>query len=106
MASPGIENSSVHLSWTPPEVNSQCVIDYIIDSTLANSTISVTELLSRTLVLSGGNTTACTYTARVAAVDTAGRVGNYSEIMFVLSGKLKIPFSATAIYICILKERI
>ena len=81
-------SSSVHLSWAPPEANSQCVIGYEITSTLTNDTISIPEMLSHTLVLPSENSTACTHTARVVAVDTAGRIGNYSEVLLTPSGKL------------------
>ena len=78
--------SSVLLSWTPPINSSQCVIGYIINSTLPNSTVSISTTLNHTLFAVGGVISSCTYTASVAANDTAGRIGNWSQVLFSFNG--------------------
>ena len=77
---------SVLLSWTPPINSSQCVVGYLINSTLPNSTVSISTTLNHTLLAVGGIISSCTYTASVAANDTAGRIGNWSQVLFSFNG--------------------
>ena len=78
---------SVLLSWAPPTTGSDCVIGYIIMSSLSNSTTFIPNTLNHTLSAEGGVVTSCSYTASVAAKDTAGRMGEWSEeVEFFLVG--------------------
>ena len=79
-------SGSVLLSWTPPINSSECVVSYIITSTLPNSTVSISTTPNHTLFAEGGAIPFCTYTASVAANDTAGRIGNWSHVLFSFSG--------------------
>ena len=74
-----INTGSVLLSWNPPINNSQCVVGYIINSTLTNSIIYIPNQLTYSISPEGGVVTSCTYTASVAANDTVGRIGDWSE---------------------------
>ena len=77
---------SVFLSWTLPINSSQCVVGYIINSTLPNSTASISTTLNHTLFAVDGVLSSCTYSASVAANDTAGRIGKWSQVLFSFNG--------------------
>ena len=80
------EAGSVLLSWTPPINSSQCVVNYIITSTIPNSAVSISTTLNHTFLAVGGVIFSCTYAASVAANDTAGRIGDGNQVLFSFSG--------------------
>ena len=87
-ASPNTSNGFVFLTWSAPLNSSHCVANYIINSTFAYNNFSTSNTLNLTLSPVGGVVTFCKGTASVAANDTAGTIGDWSdEVEFVIASK-------------------
>ena len=64
--------------WTPPAYSSQCysISGYTINTNTSNSIINTTDT-STSIPLTGLSNG--TYCISIASIDTANRIGNYSE---------------------------
>ena len=77
-------NTSVLLSWSPPETSVNCVGTYTVTSDITNMT---TVSNAVTLIVPENDPPSTMYCATVAAIDFANRTGNNSiETCFILDG--------------------